>query len=212
MSIDPVFLLLVLDLAGVLVFAVDGGLTARAATRLDIVGVVSLGMITALGGGVIRDILLPDLPPAALRDWRYLAVALVGGLVAYAASERVHRTTARPIKVLDAAGLSLFAVTGASKALAFGLGPFPAALVGMIAAVGGGTLRDMMVGKVPGILTGGLYAIPALTGAGIVVISAAVGAESHLVLPAAALVVFTVRMLGLHFDLEPPSAPAPPTT
>lgn len=111
MSIDPVFLLLVLDLAGVLVFAVDGGLTARAATRLDIVGVVSLGMITALGGGVIRDILLPDLPPAALRDWRYLAVALVGGLVAYAASERVHRTTARPIKVLDAAGLSLFAVT-----------------------------------------------------------------------------------------------------
>lgn len=206
------FLLLVLDLAGVLVFAVDGGLTARAATRLDIVGVVSLGMITALGGGVIRDILLPDLPPAALRDWRYLAVALVGGLVAYAASERVHRTTARPIKVLDAAGLSLFAVTGASKALAFGLGPFPAALVGMIAAVGGGTLRDMMVGKVPGILTGGLYAIPALTGAGIVVISAAVGAESHLVLPAAALVVFTVRMLGLHFDLEPPSAPAPPTT
>jgi uncharacterized membrane protein YeiH len=211
-SIDPVFLLLVLDLAGVLVFAVDGGLTARAATRLDIVGVVSLGMITALGGGVIRDILLPDLPPAALRDWRYLAVALVGGLVAYAASERVHRTTARPIKVLDAAGLSLFAVTGASKALAFGLGPFPAALVGMIAAVGGGTLRDMMVGKVPGILTGGLYAIPALTGAGIVVISAAVGAESHLVLPAAALVVFTVRMLGLHFDLEPPSAPAPPTT
>ncbi|MBK9695864.1 MAG: TRIC cation channel family protein [Propionibacteriaceae bacterium] len=212
MSIDPVFLLLVLDLAGVLVFAVDGGLTARAATRLDIVGVVSLGMITALGGGVIRDILLPDLPPAALRDWRYLAVALVGGLVAYAASERVHRTTARPIKVLDAAGLSLFAVTGASKALAFGLGPFPAALVGMIAAVGGGTLRDMMVGKVPGILTGGLYAIPALTGAGIVVVSAAVGAESHLVLPAAALVVFTVRMLGLHFDLEPPSAPAPPTT
>jgi len=211
-SIDPVFLLLVLDLAGVLVFAVDGGLTARAATRLDIVGVVSLGMITALGGGVIRDILLPDLPPAALRDWRYLAVALVGGLVAYAASERVHRTTARPIKVLDAAGLSLFAVTGASKALAFGLGPFPAALVGMIAAVGGGTLRDLMVGKVPGILTGGLYAIPALTGAGIVVISAAVGAESHLVLPAAALVVFTVRMLGLHFDLEPPSAPAPPTT
>ncbi|MGB4891146.1 MAG: TRIC cation channel family protein, partial [Propionicimonas sp.] len=67
MSIDPAFLLLVLDLAGVLVFAVDGGLTARAATRLDIVGVVSLGMITALGGGVIRDILLPDLPPAALR-------------------------------------------------------------------------------------------------------------------------------------------------
>ena len=212
MSIDPVFLLLVLDLAGVLVFAVDGGLTARAATRLGIVGVVSLGMITALGGGVIRDILLPDLPPAALRDWRYLAVALVGGLVAYAASERVHRTTARPIKVLDAAGLSLFAVTGASKALAFGLGPFPAALVGMIAAVGGGTLRDMMVGKVPGILTGGLYAIPALTGAGIVVVSAAVGAGSHPVLPAAALVVFTVRMLGLHFDLEPPSAPAPPTT
>lgn len=99
--IEPAFVLLWLDLIGVFVFAVDGGLVARALTRLDIVGVVGLGMVTALGGGVMRDLLLPDLPPASFRDWRYLLVALVGGLIAFAVSEEVSRRVERPIKLLE---------------------------------------------------------------------------------------------------------------
>src|ERR687884_1010514 len=101
-------LLLALDLTGTFAFAVNGALTAVRVTRLDIVGVVTLGMITALGGGIIRDVLIDSLPPATFSDWRYLAVAAGGGLVAFAFGWRLQRLT-MPITVLDAAGLSLFA-------------------------------------------------------------------------------------------------------
>src|ERR687885_1996957 len=98
-------LLLALDLAGTFAFAVNGALTALRLARLDIVGVVTLGVITAIGGGVIRDVLIDSLPPATFSDWRYLAVAAGGGLVAFASGRRLDRL-ARPITVLDAAGLS----------------------------------------------------------------------------------------------------------
>src|SRR6185503_21148585 len=101
--------LLALDLAGTLAFALNGALTALRVARLDIVGVITLGMITALGGGIIRDVLL-DVPPATFNDWRYLAVAAAGGLIAFALGQRLDRL-AGPITVLDAVGLSLFAVT-----------------------------------------------------------------------------------------------------
>src|SRR5919206_1876815 len=108
--------LLALDLTGVFAFALNGALTALRVARLDIVGVVSLGMITAIGGGIIRDVLLGSLPPATFSDWRYLAVAATGGLIAFVFGRRLDRIYS-PINVLDAAGLSLFAVTGATKAL-----------------------------------------------------------------------------------------------
>ena len=97
--------LLILDLVGTFAFAVNGALTALRATRLDIVGVITLGMITALGGGILRDVLLGALPPATFSDWRYLAVAAGGGLIAFAASRQLERL-AMPITVLDALGLT----------------------------------------------------------------------------------------------------------
>ena len=167
-------LLLVLDLTGTFAFGLNGALTAVRVARLDIVGVITLGMITALGGGIIRDILLDDLPPATFRDWRYLAVAAAGALVAFAFARRLGRL-AGPIEVLDAVGLSVFAVTGASKAMEFGLGPAQAVILGAITAVGGGTLRDALVGQVPSVMREGLYAIPALVGAAITVTSILIG-------------------------------------
>src|SRR5437879_637167 len=101
--------LLALDLTGTFAFAVNGALTALRMARLDIVGVVTLGMITALGGGIIRDVLIDSLPPATFSDWRFLAVAAGGGLVTFVFGRRLERLH-RPITVLDAAGLSLFAV------------------------------------------------------------------------------------------------------
>src|SRR3954447_24805539 len=115
MSAEPP-LLLALDLTGTFAFALNGALTAVRVTRLDIVGVVTLGMITALGGGILRDVLLGALPPATFSDWRYLVVAAGGGVIAFALSRQLLRQT-MPITVFDALGLSLFAVTGASKAL-----------------------------------------------------------------------------------------------
>src|SRR3954449_2637669 len=139
--------LLALDLAGVFAFALNGALTALRVARLDIVGVVTLGMITALGGGIIRDVLLDSLPPATFSDWRYLAVAASGGLIAFVFGRHLERLNT-PINVLDAAGLSLFAVTGATKALQFGLGPAQAVILGAITGVGGGTVRDVLIRQI----------------------------------------------------------------
>lgn len=103
--------LLVLDLAGTFAFAPNGALTAVRAGHLDLVGVITLGMITAVGGGILRDVLLSDLPLATFSDWRYLAVAASGGLIAFLFGKLLGRLSTS-INVLDAAGLSLFAVTG----------------------------------------------------------------------------------------------------
>ena len=141
-------LLLFLELLGTFAFALNGALTAAQVARLDIVGVLTLGVITAIGGGIIRDLLIGAVPPEAFTTWLFLTVAAIGALVVFFLGARLaHFKSA--ITVMDAAGLSLFCVTGATKALSFGLGPAQAALLGMITAVGGGTLRDMLIGRMP---------------------------------------------------------------
>ncbi|MGZ0153617.1 trimeric intracellular cation channel family protein [Kribbella sp. WER1] len=196
----------VLDLTGTFAFALNGALTALRVARVDIVGVITLGMFTALGGGMVRDILLDALPPTTFNDWRYLTVAAGGALVAFLFGRRLDRL-ATPILLLDAAGLSLFAVSGALKGLSLGVGFGQAVILGTITAVGGGTLRDVLIREIPSVLTSGLYAIPALLGALV-----AVGANQlHLArLPSAivaAVVCFAVRMLGVRFDLHAPGPP-----
>ncbi|MFF5263801.1 trimeric intracellular cation channel family protein [Actinomadura viridis] len=199
-------LLLALDLTGTFAFALNGALTAVRMARLDIVGVVTLGMITALGGGIIRDILLGSLPPATFSDWRYLAVAAGGGLVAFFLSRRLDRL-AMPITVLDAAGLSFFAVTGASKALDFGLGAGQAVILGAITGVGGGTIRDTLLRQIPSVLRADLYAIPALVGAAITVATIQGGVYGVPAALGAAIACFAIRMLGVRFDLNAPFPP-----
>ena len=202
--------LLVLDLTGTFAFALNGALTALRATRLDIVGVVTLGMITALGGGTIRDVLLDALPPATFVDWRYLAVAAGGGLIAFVSGRHLERLTG-PINALDAAGLSLFAVTGALKGHDLGFGAAQAILVGAITGVGGGTIRDVLIRRVPSVLSSGLYAIPALIGAAAVVLPRLAGASGAVVTMGAAALCFLIRMVGVRYDLNAPSPLAPPT-
>ena len=199
-------LLLVLDLAGTFAFALNGALTAVRTARLDVVGVVTLGTITALGGGVLRDVLLGALPPATFGDWRYLAVAAGGGLVAFGFGRPLGRL-ATPITVADAAGLSLFAVTGATKALGSGIGAGQAVVLGAVTGVGGGTLRDVLVGRIPTVLRSELYAIPALVGATIAVAAARAGADGPPAALGAAAACFLVRMLGVRFDLHAPGPP-----
>lgn len=199
-------LFLILDLAGTFAFALNGALTAVRAERLDIVGVVTLGMLTGLGGGVIRDVLLDALPPGTFLDWRYLASAAAGGLVAFVLGRRLDRLNAT-ITVFDAVGLSVFAVLGAYKALELGFGVVQATIVGMITAVGGGTIRDVMIGRIPTVLRSELYAIPALVGAACA--SAVYSFDYHgtLVTLAAAAVCFVIRMVGVRFDLHAPYPP-----
>ncbi|MGH9171897.1 MAG: trimeric intracellular cation channel family protein [Acidimicrobiales bacterium] len=202
-------LLLVLDLTGTFAFAVNGALAAVRAAKLDIVGVVTLGMVTALGGGILRDIIIDDLPPATFRDWRYLAVAAAGGLLVFAVGRRLDRFGSL-ITVLDAAGLALFAVTGASKAFDFGLGTVQAVILGGLTAAGGGTLRDMLLGQIPTVLRRELYVVPALLAATIAVVALRAGLYGVPAAVLAALAGFALRMLAVRFKWNAPSMGGPP--
>lgn len=198
-------LLLALDLTGTFVFAVNGAITGLEAARLDIVGMLTLGMVTALGGGIVRDTLIGASPPAAFRYWPYLAVAAGGALAAFFFS-RALRRFALPIQLLDAAGLSLFCVTGATKSLQYGLGAAAAVILGAVTAVGGGTIRDVLVRRVPTVLTSGLYAIPALAGAAIAVAAVRGGVYGAPAAIGAALACFLVRAVGIRYNLNAPVA------
>ena len=171
--------------------------------RLDIVGVVTLGVMTALGGGFIRDTILDALPPATFADWRYLAVAAAGALVAFVSGQFADKL-ATPILVLDALGLSLFAVSGALKGVGLEVGVAQAVILGVITAVGGGTLRDVLIRQIPAVLTSGLYAIPALVGALVVVGGTQLGVAALPSAIAGAALCFTIRMAGVHFGVNAP--------
>jgi len=200
---------LMIDLLGTFAFALNGAFTATRTVRLDIVGVLVLGVTTAIGGGIMRDVLVGAVPPSAFTHWYYLAAAGVGALLAFFIS-RPSRLLTGPILIFDAIGLSLFCVTGAQKALEYGLDPAAAIIVGAIAAVGGGTVRDIMIGQVPSVLTSGLYAIPALVGAAIVVLVAPSQVLGIPVALVAATICFVIRMVGVRFKLEAPKASGPP--
>lgn len=200
-SVPP--LLFALDLIGTFVFGLNGALTALRATRLDVVGVVTLGTMTALGGGIIRDVLIGALPPATFRYWPYLALAIAGALVAFLLNRWLHSMT-MPLMVLDAIGLSVFAVIGAGKAVEFGVGFAPAVLLGVITAVGGGTIRDTMTGQVPTVLRSELYAIPALVAATLTVAAIRLDLYGLVAAVAAAGTCFVIRIIGVRYGLNAP--------
>ena len=200
---DPT-LLLVLNLAGTFVFGLSGGL-AGVQARLDAFGVVVLAVTVGLAGGITRDVLI-GIPPQTFRDWRYLAVAGGAGLVTFLAAPMLERLE-RPVLVFDAAGLALFCVTGASTALDHRVGAVSAVVLGAITGIGGGMLRDILLREIPTVLRTGLYAIPALIGATIVVVASESGTHNLVVPIVGAAVCFVVRLAGLHFDLNVPHAP-----
>jgi uncharacterized membrane protein YeiH len=201
---DPT-LLLVLNLAGTFAFGLSGGM-AGVRARLDLFGVVVLAVVVGLAGGITRDLLI-GVPPETFRDWRYLAVAGGAGLVTFLAHPLLGRI-ARSIDVLDAAGLALFCVTGATKAIDHGVSAAPAVVLGAITGIGGGVLRDILVRQIPVVLREGLYAIPALLGAAVVVGAARSGAHGPAAPILAAAVCFGIRLAGLAFGLNVPRARA----
>ena len=203
---------LILELSGTFVFGLNGALTAMDTEHLDIVGVVVLAMTTALGGGIIRDVLIGTFPPSAFRDWRYLAVAGGAGFLAFAARQ-VWVRLGRLINVFDAAGLGLFCVAGTTTAFAAHLGPVQSALLGTITGVGGGTLRDIAIRIVPTVFSSGLYAIPAAAGSTLTAIALELHFYSGVLAIVAALICFGIRILGVHLNLSlPTSRPSRPNS
>jgi hypothetical protein len=156
-------LLVVLDLMGIVVFAISGALTG-VEKQLDLFGVIFLASATAIGGGFIRDALLGAFPVAALHDWRYLVAPTVTGLVVFYIHPAIAKLS-RILLIVDAAGLGLFAVAGTHKALNHGLGAVGACAIGTITAIGGGIIRDVLVREIPTVLHKEIYATAALLGA-----------------------------------------------
>ncbi len=215
MLTDTASLQTVLDVCGVFVFALSGGLVA-VRRGLDLFGVLVLAWVAGLGGGIIRDLFLGVTPPVAVSDWRLLAAAvLAGGAVFLLHGVVEDRTGGRPggrrrltraVRLLDAAGLALFAVSGALVALSRGAGPLAATLIGGITAVGGGLLRDVLARQVPEVLQRELYALPALAGSGLVVLLDHLGALSPVTAWVAVAVVFAIRVVAVTLDLNAPRA------
>jgi uncharacterized membrane protein YeiH len=193
-----------LDLVGTFAFAISGA-TLGVRKQLDLFGVLVLSFAAATAGGVVRDVLIGAVPPAALADWRYLAVSVFAGLMTFYGYKSVERLS-HPVQLFDAVGLGLFAVTGAEKALAFGLGPSGAVLLGMLSGIGGGIARDLLVAEIPNVLRREFYAVAALLGATCVVAGHALGFPSTPAAIVGALTCFVLRYLAIRRNWQLPVA------
>lgn len=193
---------LILDLIGVFVFALSGGLVG-VRKRLDVFGVIILSGMAGLGGGVLRDLLIGQTPPVGVSDWRLMGMCVVAGLCVFVLHPEVSRI-ARLVRLLDAAGLALFCVAGSLKALAFGAGNTTAVFVGVLTAIGGGLMRDVLVGQVPEVLRRELYAVPALLGSSLVVLAHETSFFTVPVLWGCVCVAFALRMVAVVLDLNAP--------
>lgn len=196
----------ILELVGLFVFAISGALTAIQKV-FDAVGILILAEVTALGGGVLRDLIIGDTPPAAFRQVEYLLVPLAAAVVAFFAHSVVERV-AFGVLLFDAAGLALFCVTGTLKALDHGLGPVQSALLGVTTAVGGGLLRDIVARQTPALVTvdSDLYSIPAMVGAAGVTVAFRLDLPMSVAAPAAAVLVFAFRVLAMVRHWRAPQA------
>jgi uncharacterized membrane protein YeiH len=200
--------LLVLDLVGTFVFALSGGL-AGVKERLDLFGVLGLSFAAGNAGGITRDVLIGAVPPAAIRDWRYVAVSLLAGLVTFYWYPIILRLR-HHVLMFDGAGLALFAVAGTQKALAYGLNPVVAPLLGMLTGIGGGMLRDLLVSEIPTVLRAELYAVVALLGGVVVVVGHALDLQPTATAIVGAAVCFGLRLMAIWRGWHLPIAYPPP--
>lgn len=197
--------ILAADLIGTSVFAIEGALSAIRGD-LDLLGVMVIAFIAALGGGVIRDVLIGATPPNAIRDWRYPALTFSAGLLTFIFHSAFQGIPTHLMLVLDAAGLSLFAVAGVEKAIMFGIRPFVAMLLGTVTGVGGGVIRDILMARIPAVLQTDIYATAAFFGAFIVLVGRRFGLSEGSAGLLGGLVCFTVRLLSVAYGWHLPKA------
>lgn len=200
--------LVVFDLTGTFVFALSGA-TAAVKHRLDAFGILVLCFVTGNAGGITRDVMIGAIPPAAISEWRYVAVSVLAGLIVFFAYPLINRLSS-PVLLFDAAGLGLFCVAGAEKALTFHAGPVAATLLGMVTGIGGGMVRDLLVMEVPTVLRTELYAVAALLGAAFTVAGQRFGMPLHMAAPIGAALCITLRLLALRYHWHLPVARSAP--
>jgi uncharacterized membrane protein YeiH len=155
---------IILNYAGIAVFASSGAVVG-VRKGFDLFGIATMGLLTALGGGVLRDVLLDIMPPQSIQHWPNITVALIAIAIATPLAHLVIQMNTA-VLVLDAIGMGFFATSGAAIAVDAGASWFAAGLIGMLTAIAGGILRDVLAREIPLVMgPDDLYAIPALLGA-----------------------------------------------
>jgi uncharacterized membrane protein YeiH len=195
-----------LDVIGIFVFAISGALLA-VRKNFDVFGIGVLAEVTALGGGLFRDLIIGAVPPAAFTDLGYFVTPLLAALVVFFLHPHVERIQ-RAVLVFDAAGLGLFCVSGTTKAYSHGLGLTASATLGLATAVGGGVLRDVLANEVPSLLRWDrdLYAVPAIVGATMVVLCIRYGVLNPYTSGLAVVTAFVLRLLAMRYHWRAPRA------
>jgi uncharacterized membrane protein YeiH len=206
-SLQTQTLVLVLDLAGTFIFALSGAMAAMT-HRLDLFGVLVLSFAAGNVGGITRDLLIGATPPAAIGDWRYVGVSIAAGVLTFWCAPVIKRVRS-PVLILDAAGLGLFAVSGATKALAYNLDPVPAMLLGMLTGIGGGMMRDVLVAEIPSVLREDFYAVAALAGAAVVVGGDALQLQQTATAVVGAALCIGLRIISIRRGWQLPRPPRP---
>ncbi|GGU99401.1 trimeric intracellular cation channel family protein [Streptomyces spectabilis] len=195
-----------LDIAGIFVFAISGALLA-VRKNFDVFGIAVLAEVTALGGGLFRDLVIGAVPPAAFTDLGYFLTPLLAALLVFFLHPVVERTQLA-VNIFDAAGLGLFCVTGTTKAYDYGLGLTASATLGLATAVGGGVLRDIVANEVPSLVRWDrdLYAVPAIVGAAIVALCLRYDALNGFTTGLAIVTAFVLRLLAMRYHWRAPRA------
>jgi uncharacterized membrane protein YeiH len=195
-----------LDLIGIFVFAISGALLA-VRKNFDVFGMAVLAEVTALGGGLFRDLVIGAVPPAAFTDLGYFLTPLLATLLVFFLHPQVERIQVA-VNVFDAAGLGLFCVAGTIKAYEYGLGLTASAGLGLTTAVGGGVLRDVLANEVPSLLRWDrdLYAVPAIVGSALAALCIRYDALNPLTSSLAVITAFVLRLLAMRYHWRAPRA------
>lgn len=184
------------DVAGTLVFAMSGAVVG-ARRNMDLFGILVLAFVTAVAGGIMRDIVIGAVPPAAIRNWHAAALSMAAGLFTFF-FPGINAKLRFPVLLFDAAGLGIFAVTGTQKALEFGISPIMAVVLGMVTGVGGGMVRDVLTAEIPIVLRADIYAVAALAGSAVVAGGHALDMPVVFTMPPGAALCFFLRMMAIY--------------
>lgn len=185
-------------------FALSGA-TLAVRARMDVFGVLVLAVVTAVSGGVIRDLLIGIIPPTSISDWRPVGLAVASGAVCFRWPRLLERL-AHPVQFFDSTGLGVFAVSGAQIALDHGLNAPMAAVLGMLSGIGGGMVRDVLMARVPVVLRSEIYALAALVAAVVVVIGHQLGTSATVTTPLGALLCVFLRFMAIYRGWRLPRA------
>lgn len=197
-------MLYALDIFGTFVFAVSGAFRA-VRYELDLLGFLTLSLATGVGGGILRDLMLGNTPPAAFRDESYLITCLVGGGIVFYSAKRIAMRWDW-VMAADALGLSVFAALGAAKAAEHDLGAIGIIFMAAITAAGGGVIRDILVTEIPMVLRADFYATAALAGGVGFLVARAYGFSEHVQLFTGAAATFVLRVSAMRFKISLPRA------